>query len=146
MGELSRITSFDQLDPKRDPALLGYPPTLPIEIALKTAPLARIREEYGYSEEEWAELKYNPNFREDLSKAIQTVKVEGMSFRLKARLQAEEMLKTSWRTVHDPATPAAVKADLIKATMRWAGYDNKDNAVGGGGVGFAIQINLNNKG
>lgn len=146
MGELSRITSFDLLDPARDPAKLGYPPTLPIEIALKTAPLSRIREEYGYTEEEWAELKFNPNFREDLSKAIQTVKVEGMSFRLKARLQAEEMLKTSWRLIHDPATAAAVKADLIKSTMRWAGYDNKESAISGGGVGFAIQINLNNKG
>jgi hypothetical protein len=72
------------------------------------------------------------------------VKKEGMSFRLKARLQAEELLKTSWRLIHAPTdeVPPSVKADLVKATMRWAGYDNKETAAGAVNNGFNIQINL----
>ena len=129
----------------RDPAQLTWPPTLPIEVALKTAPLDSIRESYGYSREEWSSLRYNPVFIADLAKAIEVVRQDGMSFKLKARLQAEEILKTSWRMIHSPSdeVPPSVKADLIKSTMRWAGYDNKETAGAGGNANsLNIQINL----
>jgi hypothetical protein len=128
----------------RNPAEIGYPPTLPIEIALKTATLGEIKAEYGFSDEEWEALRFNPQFLADLASAAEMVKKEGMSFRLKARLQAEELLKTSWRLIHAPTdeVPPSVKADLVKATMRWAGYDNKETAAGAVNNGFNIQINL----
>lgn len=126
----------------KDPAALGWPPTLPIEIALKTAPMDEIRIAYGYSQEEWSALRYDPVFLADLAAAVQVVKKEGMSFKLKAQLQAEELLKSSWRLIHDEQAPASVKADLIKATMRWAGYDAKEQVASGGGNALNIQINL----
>lgn len=137
-------SSVKDYDPGRDPAELGWPPTLPIEIALRTAPLDIIREEYGYSVDEWMRLRDNPQFLRDLTAAMSMVKEEGMSFKLKARIQAEELLKTSWRLIHAPQdeVPSSVKADLIKATARWAGYDNKDNGAGGAGNQLNIQINL----
>lgn len=127
-----------------DPAMLGWPPTLPIEIALKTAPLHEIKAEYGYSDAEWDSLRHNPAFVRDLAQALETVKQDGMSFKLKAKLQAEELLKQSWRLIHGPSdeVPPSVKADLIKATMRWAGYDNKDSTAVTPGSGLNIQINL----
>lgn len=140
MGELTKFTGYT---PKRDPAEIGWPPTLPIEIALKTAPMNEIRDAYGYSEEEWFKLRDDPNFLGDLAAAVEMVRKEGMSFKLKAALQAEELLKTSWRLIHAPIdeVPSSVKADLIKATARWAGYDAKDNAVAAGNS-LNIQINL----
>jgi hypothetical protein len=137
-------SSVKDYDPRRDPAELGWPPTLPIEIALKTAPMNSIREDYGYSMEEWMALKDNPQFLADLAAAVAMVKEDGMSFKLKAKLQAEELLKTSWRLIHAPKDEVAssVRADLIKATMRWAGYDNKDNGAGGQSNSLNIQINL----
>lgn len=128
-----------------DPARLGWPATLPIEIALKTAPLSRLKDEYGYSDEEWDALRYDPVFLSDLAQAVETVKQDGMSFKLKAKLQAEEILKTSWKMIHDNTgnTPSSVRADLIKSTMRWAGYDNKDAAGAGGTQANALQININ---
>lgn len=135
--------SVKQYDPGRDPAEIGWPPTLPVEIALKTAPMSDIRDAYGYTQEEWNALKDNPDFLADLAAAVSMVKEEGMSFKIKARLQAEELLKTSWRLIHAPIdeVPSSVKADLIKATARWAGYDSKDVAAGGGNS-LNIQINL----
>lgn len=137
-------SSVKDYDPGRDPAELGWPPTLPIEIALKTAPLDDIRQEYGYSMPEWMALRDNVQFLAELAAAVSMVKEEGMSFKLKARLQAEELLKTSWRLIHAPQdeVPSSVKADLIKATARWAGYDAKDNAGGGSANNLNIQINL----
>lgn len=141
MGGLTDIAAYA---PPADPAMLGWPPTLPIEIALKTAPMDSIREAYGYSKEDWLALKYNSDFLVDLKTAIDMVKKEGMSFKLKAKLQAEELLKTSWRLIHSGSeTPPSVKADLLKATMRWAGYDAKEALPGNANqTALNIQINL----
>lgn len=134
---------------QKDPTALVWPPTLPIEIALKTAPLADIQREYGYSDEQWAALPKNPAFVADLTQAMELVKQEGMSFKLKARLIAEESLKQAWMMIHDKTgkTPPSVQSDLIKAVARWAGYDAKDAAASGANAAptFNVQINLSDR-
>lgn len=135
--------SFDQ----KDPTSLVWPPTLPIELALKTASPGQLRTEYGYDEDEWERLSRNPAFLKDLAGACEMVRQEGMSFKLKARLIAEENLKTAWKMIHDPhvVVPPSVKADLIKSVARWAGYEQRpgaENAAGGQNNQLNIQINL----
>lgn len=130
-----------------DPARLGYPPTFPFEIALRTSSTRAICEAYNIGEDEWELIRHDPTFLSDLDRAVKIVAEEGMSFKIKAKLQAEELLKTSWRTIHDPNTPPNVKADLIKATMRWAEYDMppaKDGQVNGGRGFFTINFQFNN--
>lgn len=129
----------------RDPATIGWPATLPIELALKTASPQVLQAEYGYTNDEWQSLKYDPNFLMDLAAAVELVRKDGMSFKLKAKLQAEELLKTSWRLIHGPADeiPSSVKADLIKATMRWAGYDEKPGGSANATATNALQISIN---
>lgn len=71
------------------------------------------------------------------------VREKGLTFRLKARAQAEELLTTSWCLIHDASVSPAVKADLIKSTVRWAALEPKDSVdTGGGGTGVKITINL----
>ena len=41
------------------------------------------------------------------------IREKGMTFKVKARAQAEELLTTSWTLIHSPDVSAAVKADLI---------------------------------
>ena len=126
-----------------DPSDLGYPATLPIEIALRVAPVREICEAYEIDQEKWSRLRLDPVFQKDLATAVELVRKEGMSFRLKAKLQAEEMLKTSWNLVHNNDTPPAVRADLIKFTTRCAGYAEPDAAnTGLKGSGFSITINI----
>ena len=126
-----------------DPARLGYPPTFPIEIAMRTSGTQEICEAYGIVESEWELIRHDPVFLGDLQRAVEMLKEEGMSFRMKAKLQAEELLKTSWRMMHDPNTPPAVRADLIKSTMRWAQYDTPPAVNGAAaGAGFSIAINF----
>lgn len=130
-----------------DPARLGYPPTFPFELALRTSSVRAICEAYSITSEEWELIRHDETFLGDLQRAVKVVAEEGMSFKIKAKLQAEEMLKTSWRMVHDPSTPPAVRSDLIKSTMRWAEYDqppSKDVQVNGGRGSFAINIQFNN--
>lgn len=71
------------------------------------------------------------------------IRDKGMTFKLKARAQAEELLQTSYLLIHSPDVSPAVKADLIKSTVKWAGLEPKgDDAVVGGGVG-GVKININ---
>lgn len=71
------------------------------------------------------------------------VRENGLGFKLKAKVQAEELLTTSWNLIHDHGVAPAVKADLIKSTVKWAGYEPKSDAAEvGAGVG-AVRININ---
>ena len=70
------------------------------------------------------------------------VREKGITFRLKARAQAEELLTTSWTLIHNPDVSAAVKADLIKSTVKWAGLETKGDVAEGGSGGVSITINL----
>ena len=71
------------------------------------------------------------------------VREKGLTFKLKARAQAEELLTTSWLLIHDAAVSPAVKADLIKSTVKWAGLEPKDAGPQDKGTGgVKITINL----
>ena len=71
------------------------------------------------------------------------IRDKGMTFKVKARAQAEELLTTSWTLIHSPDVSAAVKADLIKSTVKWGGLEPKNDVIAeGGSGGVKITINL----
>lgn len=85
----------------------------------------------------------DPTFLRKIEAFREEVHTKGLTFRVKARAQAEELLKTSWLLIHDPIVSPAVKADLIKATVKWGGLDTAPPGEGqntAGGV--TISINL----
>ncbi len=130
-----------------DPAEIGWPPLLPIEIALRVAPVPDICKAHGIDKATWDKLRVDPAFQQTLLSYVKMIRDEGgASFKLKARIQSEELLKTSWAIIHGVDTPPAVKADLIKHTVRFAGLDasieQKAAAMGGGGGSNNFQINI----
>lgn len=126
----------------RDPSDISYPVSLPIELALNEHPAGDICRSYGMSVDDLTRLMEDPVFSAALKNARNMLKKEGVSFKLKAKMQAEELLKTSWGIIHDPRSPHSVRADLIKSTVKWAGYDTSDTASVHTGSGFAININF----
>lgn len=85
----------------------------------------------------------DPVFLRQVGKFRDEIRDKGVTFRLKARTQAEELLKTSWVLIHSPDVSAAVKADLIKSTVKWAGLEPKgDVSAENGTGGVRITINL----
>ena len=69
--------------------------------------------------------------------------IERHTIKVKARAQAEELLTTSWTLIHSPDVSAAVKADLIKSTVKWGGLEPKNDVLAeGGSGGVKITINL----
>ena len=128
-----------------NPSELGFPPTLPVEIALHTAPLDRIKAAYNFTDDEWDALPHNPLFIKALTDAVEALKKDGVSFKMKAGLQADALLKKSWDMIHahHDIVPSNVKADLIKFTIRCAGLEpDKGGGVNGGGNNLSIVIDL----
>ena len=128
-----------------DPAQLGWPPALPLEIALREHTPTQVCQAYGLDRDDWDRLRYDPLFVAELKRCVTELQKDGMRFRIKARLQSEELLKKSWEMIHDSydKVPAAVKADLIKHTIKAAGLDaSKEQAQGAGLNPLNIQINL----
>lgn len=116
---------------------------LVLDVALGTGDDA-ILEAYSLQAHTLRNIKAAPLFQAEVARMKKELERDGVSFKLKARLQAEAMLTENWRLVHANATPASVKADLIKSTVRWAGYDGSGSAgvSAGGGAQFSINIVL----
>ncbi len=90
-------------------------------------------------------LEYNkdPLFLNKVAHLRNEVRDKGITFKLKARTQAEELLTTSWLLIHNPDTSAAVKADLIKSTVKWAGLEPKGDVAVDDGTGGGVRITIN---
>lgn len=85
----------------------------------------------------------DPVFLKKVESLRDEVRDKGLTFKMKARAQAEELLTTSWVLIHDPTTSPAVKADLIKSTVKWAGLEPKNDQVtteASGGVKITINL------
>lgn len=105
--------------------------------------LPEILQRHGLSSTELVEFSKDPVFDKKVQHYRGEIRDKGITFRLKARAQAEELLTTSWSLIHHPDVSAAVKADLIKSTVKWAGLEPKpDEASAASGGGVSITINL----
>ena len=130
-----------------DPAELGWPPAFPLELALKTSSVKEICEVHGISRQRYETLRGDPRFQAAVQDAIDATQ-NGMSFRLKARAQAEALLTTSWALIHAPLdeVPANVKEKLIANTIRVAGLDasldQRANAQAAAANQQLLQINI----
>jgi hypothetical protein len=105
--------------------------------------LDEIKDRHNISASDLLVFNRDPVFLKRVESYRDEVKEKGLTFRLKARAQAEELLTTSYMLIHDPAVSPAVKADLIKSTVKWAGLEpkNTDDQNGNSG-GVKIMINL----
>lgn len=140
---LQEVDDIDDYPVPPDPSDLGWPITLPLDIAMAEVPLREVFKNHGLDQDDYFRLKSNPLFVMEVRKLKEELAKDGMSFKRKAQMQAEFMLKKSFAMVHDPSTPAPVKADLIKSTVRWAGYEpKKDGDAGASGPNFQVNIIL----
>ena len=99
---------------------------------------------HDLTKSDFIKLQKDPVFLKAVKNYRDEIKEKGMTFKLKARAQAEELLTTSWVLIHSPDVSAAVKADLIKSTVKWAGLEPKDDIGGVSAGGVTISINLDN--
>lgn len=102
-----------------------------------------ILERHSIQAQDLLSFNKDPIFLKKVEGYRDEIRDKGILFKTKARLQAEELLTTSWLLIHNPDVSAAVKADLIKSTVKWAGLEPKNEPVDAGASGgVRIMINL----
>ena len=70
-----------------------------------------------------AELKNllsSPQFKAKYAQFVHELTTSGESFKLKARVQAEELLRVQWQIIHDQTVSPAVRVQAIENTVQWA--------------------------
>ena len=100
-----------------------YPIGLSLDLALQTAPLADILAAYDLTPEKARRIFANPAFRLEYDGHREALKQEGYSFRRKAGSQAERYLGLLWNMAHSENVPAAVRANIVTQTVKWAGLE-----------------------
>ncbi len=108
-----------------------YPHGLILDLALGVGTLAEILDSYNLTPLQFKDILANPVFQHDYSSTLEEMKTEGWTFRKKAQAQAELYLNLTYRLATSDQTPAAVRADLIKHTVKWAGLDSPVQAQAG---------------
>lgn len=121
-------------------AELTFDPRIAYELALGVNSAEKVFEKYGMDELEASMLVANPAFAATVKKYQEEVLASGVSFKLKAKIQAEDLLTHSYLIATDPEAPMAVRADLIKWTARVAGLEPKEDKSSGPAGGFTLAI------
>lgn len=125
----------------KDPGHAGFDPRIAYELALGIEDANEIFARYGVPQDKAVKLLGNELF----VKAIKDFKVQvqesGITFKLKAKIQAEDLLTHSYQIATDPDMPPAVRADMIKWTANVAELGPKKDSTGGsGGAALTLAI------
>ena len=122
--------------------------TLALDIARNQVgmrlPIDELLQKLHVAKEDFVKLSQSDLFKKQVKAFVKELEENGVSFQLKARIQAEEMLKKNWQIVHDPDTPATVAVKAIENTVRWGGLEPTKNPTVdvAQGPGFSITINF----
>ena len=109
-----------------------WPSRLSFDLAMGDSAEA-VMERYAIGPSQMQYLFLNPAFQLELQNHKERILAEGISFKTKAKLQAEDYLTDIDELIHDPETSPAVRLDAIKSVVTWAGYgEKKSDSVGGG--------------
>ena len=112
-----------------------------VELALHMDDAESIFASYHYTPDQAAELLESPAFVALLERVTKEVREQGLSFRMKARAIAEDLLPHAYEMATDASCSAAVRADLIKWASKVGDLDpkpTKDDSKTGGGLTLSI--------
>lgn len=115
---------------------------LPFDIALGEDQQL-LCDRYNLSPSELETLYYVPAFRREIADHVKSIREDGVTFRQKAKVQAEMYLEVLHQIVTDEDVSPATRLDAIKSTVKWADLEPKiDKAAQSSMPQFNIQINL----
>ena len=105
-------------------------------------PVGEILARHNITAAQLHSLMQSPAFSKALHGYAKELRENGASFRLKARIQAEELLKSNWKIIHDPATPPGVAVKAIENTVRWADLEPRKDMDTSSRPAITVNIDL----
>lgn len=123
------------------PLLAPWPKKLPFDVAFGESDDI-LCAKYNLSPAALEALYLNPVFRREVSDHQTVIRDEGITFKAKAKLQAEMYLENLHEIVVSQTAAPSVKLDAIKSMVKWAGYEPKPEAASAAAGGPSITINI----
>ena len=116
-----------------------WDPRMILDLAIAVDDITVILPRYGLSEAEFNLLSETPVFRRELAMAMREARENGLPFANKAKFQAESYLEVLDELVYSAETPASVRLEAIRSTVKWA---RLEQPTGAEAQGNAPQINV----
>lgn len=120
-----------------------WDPRLILDLAIGVDGLEDILPRYGLTEDEFNILSEVSSFRRELALAMRDVRENGIPFTQKAKVQAESYLSVLDDLVYNIGTPASVRLEAIRSTVRWARLEPQKETKDDLANASNIQININ---
>lgn len=128
------------------PAVMAGPvswsPRLPFDMAMGDED-SNIQVRYELSDEEYQRILAHPVFRREVSEYIREIREKGVTFKAKAKLQAEEYLLELDEIATNRALSPGTRLDAIKFVVRCAELDGGANAAQAGNSMPQINVQIN---
>ena len=137
-GQVSPPVVFRQQGQPKSTNL--YDPRMILDLAIAVDDITVILPRYGLTEAEFNLLSETPVFRRELAMAMREARENGLPFANKAKYQAESYLEVLDELVYSAETPASVRLEAIRSTVKWARLEVEKGAEAGSN---APQINVN---
>lgn len=118
-----------------------WDPRLILDLAVGIDSIDEILDRYSLSEAEFNRLSETQSFRRELAGTIRDVRENGVAFSSKAKVQAEVYLGVLDDMINDPETPASVRLEAIRSTVKWGKLEPREEK--GDGQNNATQVNVN---
>jgi len=135
-------TDTELLPALRPDAPSPWHPRLTFDIALGEDQQI-LCDRYSLQLEALEALYYIASFRREIADHQKQIREEGVTFRQKAKVQAEMYLEVLDDIVNNADVSAATRLDAIKSVVKWGDLEPKVDKAATGGNTQAFQININ---
>ncbi len=126
-----------------DSPLPALSAALALDLALEADNVEGLCKKYQLTYQQFQTLVDHPVFSQLVNDMRAEIRERGMTFRMKASVQADMYLEQVHKMVMDENIPSSVRADLIKSTVKWADLEPKQKGSGeGSGPAFKLVINM----
>lgn len=102
---------------------LLWPPRLSFDVASGVCTEQQLLDLHDLSQEQLDYFYSHPLFRREVAEHKRYINENGITFKAKARLQAEEYLLELHNLISSPDTPASVRLAAIQSVVRWGGLE-----------------------
>lgn len=116
---------------------------LVFDVALGLEDEETILYRHGLDSGDWCHINAHPLFQRQVAEQARDINETGVSFRTKARIQAEMYLKNVDQMIAAPHTDQKVRLEAIRSMVKWADLEPKQQKEEGTGFNQVnIQINM----
>jgi hypothetical protein len=142
MTQFHVTDTMGNLPMQSDLTLADIPSEMVYKLAVGLEEPDHIAEFYGVPEEKWTHLKAWPPLLKAVMAERSKLEAEGVTFKYKMRLLAEDSIEHAYRIAKSSNTPLPQVLEFAKLAAKLADMEPRQDRNVASGPGFSININL----